>query len=205
MTSTVQRPGRRLGAPERLARVSTEVFSPAYLVVGLQLLVGAATADSIPAGLAWGGLSALFAGVLPYAFLLHGVRRGRYGDRHVKVREQRMIPLLFAGGCVVTGLALLALLGAPRELTALAVAMLTGLVVTLAVTTVWKISVHTAVAAGTAVILTLVFGAALAVVWPIVAVTAWSRVVLRDHTVAQVLAGAVMGALVAGLVFSALR
>ncbi|MFI6782449.1 phosphatase PAP2 family protein [Micromonospora sp. NPDC050276] len=33
----------------------------------------------------------------------------------------------------------------------------------------------------------------------------WSRVRLRDHTVAQVLAGAVLGALIATVVFGPLR
>jgi membrane-associated phospholipid phosphatase len=69
-------------------------------------------------------------------------------------------------------------------------------------------SIHTAVAGGSAVILALVFGPtplALGTGLPLVGAIGWSRVRLGDHTVAQVLVGSVVGAAVAGLVFGLLR
>lgn len=188
-----------------VAQAVTDVLSPLHLVVAVLLLVGAVSAHDPFRGAGWGLLAAVFIGGLPYAFLLHGVRRGRYTDRHVRVRQQRTGPLLFAGGCVITGLVLLALLGAPRQLLALVVAMLVGLAVTMAITLAWKVSVHTAVAAGTVVILTLVLGPELLVTWPAVALVGWSRVQLRDHTLAQVVAGAALGGVIAATVFTALR
>nr|WP_269329089.1 phosphatase PAP2 family protein [Kineosporia babensis] len=80
--------------------------------------------------------------------------------------------------------------------------MTAGLTVTLAITTVWKISVHSAVAAGSAVCLGIqwgTFGAAIAVV--LAAGVAWSRIELRAHTPGQVLAGAMVGAGVAAALF----
>jgi membrane-associated phospholipid phosphatase len=49
--------------------------------------------------------------------------------------------------------------------------------------------VHATIAAGAGTELLLVFGPALLVVWPLVALIAWSRVQVGDHTPAQVLAG----------------
>lgn len=188
----------------RVARVLTEVFSPAHLAIVLPPVVGA-SGDGL-SGFAYGCLAALFTGVFPYAFLLWAVRQGRIGDRHVKQRTQRFLPLGFGVLSVLVGLGLLVLLdGAPRELLALVLAMLTGLVVTVAITAVWQISIHTGVAAGTVVILILSFGWGSAFAWTLVLATGWARVVLRDHTVAQVAAGAVVGAVVAGLVFTTLR
>ena len=187
------------------AQAVTDLLSPLHLVVGVLLLVGALSTSNPILGMGWGLLAAAFAGLLPYAFLLYGVRRGRYTDRHVRLREQRTGPLLFAGGCVVGGLVLLALLGAPRQLLALVIAMLVGLIVTLSITLAWKVSVHTAVAGGAVVILTLVLGPLLIFCWPVVGLVGWSRVKLRDHTVAQAVAGAVMGGVVAAAVFSTLR
>jgi membrane-associated phospholipid phosphatase len=69
----------------------------------------------------------------------------------------------------------------------------------------WKISVHAAIAAGAATVLLLVFGPALLVVWPLVALIAWSRVQVGDHTPAQTLAGAALGGLIATTVFILLR
>ena len=62
-----------------------------------------------------------------------------------------------------------------------------------AITTVWKISIHCAVASGSVTILALLFGPWLAPAYLLVALTAWSRVVLKDHTPAQVIAGSLLG------------
>jgi membrane-associated phospholipid phosphatase len=51
----------------------------------------------------------------------------------------------------------------------------------------------------------LVFGAALLIVWPLVAVIAWSRVQVGDHTPAQVLAGVALGIVVNATTFALLR
>jgi membrane-associated phospholipid phosphatase len=65
----------------------------------------------------------------------------------------------------------------------------------------WKTSVHAAVAAGAGTVLPLVFGPALLAVWPLVALIAWSRVQVGDHTPAQVLAGIALGIVVNATVF----
>jgi len=76
-----------------------------------------------------------------------------------------------------------------------------GLVSVTLVTLVWKISIHVAVVAGSVVTLIALFGWPLLALLPVVAATAWARVNVRDHTTKQVLAGAVLGATVAGIMF----
>lgn len=190
--------------PDRVAKLVTDVLAPAYLVIGLLLVVGAATGATVIGGIGWGVLAAVFCGVIPFSFILIGVRRGRLTDQHVGRREQRIVPLGFAVASVIAGLIALWYFDAPRDLVALVVAMLAGLVVTVAVTVAWKVSVHVAVAAGTVVILCLVFGWLCLLTVPVVIAIAWSRVRLRDHTLAQVTGGAILGAGVAALVFSAM-
>jgi membrane-associated phospholipid phosphatase len=73
------------------------------------------------------------------------------------------------------------------------------------VTAFWKISIHVAVVAGAVFILVLALGRPLAVLAPLVALTAWARVALGDHTPAQILAGGALGAIVAGVVFTVVR
>jgi len=80
-----------------------------------------------------------------------------------------------------------------------------GLIVSLLVTLLWKISVHVAVVAGAVVILVLVFGPLLLVLGPLVALVGWARVEVADHTPAQVIAGSGLGAAVAAVVFVLLR
>jgi hypothetical protein len=190
---------------DRLATLLTNLFAPAHLVIGLLLIVGA-TSHPLPLrGLTWGALAALLVGVLPYAWVLRAVRRGRFTSHHIPDRTQRMLPLAMAAAAVVVGLVTLALLGAPRPLVALIVAMLAGLGVTAAITRYWKVSLHAGVAAGTAAILTIVFGPGLLATGAVVAAIGWSRVHLGDHTTPQVTIGAIVGAIVAAAVFLPLR
>jgi membrane-associated phospholipid phosphatase len=195
----------RQPAADIAARILTSIFAPAHLVIGLLLLVGAASDPSAVRGLAWGILAALLIGVAPYAWVLLAVRRGRFTSRHIPERAQRLLPLAVAAGWAAASVAVMAILGAPRQLIALILAMLAGLAVTAAITTRWKISLHTAVAGGTVTILTIVYGPALLTTVILVAGIGWSRVHARDHTIAQVIAGALLGAAIAASVFIPLR
>lgn len=196
---------RRHAGRRRLARLVTEVLAPAPIVAALLLVVAWQSAPTVAAAAAWGLVAALFASLLPFLFILRGVRRGRLTDHHVGVREQRRTPLLMGLASVLVGLALLAAWSAPRELLALVAAMLAGLVVSLLVTLGWKVSLHTSVAAGSVVILVLVFGPMMLVLLPVVGLIGWARVEVGDHSPAQVAVGALLGAAVAAAVFSLLR
>ena len=156
------------------------------------------------AGLAWGLLAALFAAVLPTLFISYGVRRGRWSDRNVGARRPRLVVLAFITASVATGLILLLLLGAPRLLTGYLAFMLASVALLAAITTVWKISIHCAVASGSVTILALLYGPPVLAAYVLVALLGWSRVVLEDHTVAQVVVGSVLGAAAAALAYAAL-
>ena len=156
------------------------------------------------AGLAWGLLAALFAAVLPTLFISYGVRRGQWSDRNVGARRPRLVVLAFITASVATGLILLLLLGAPRLLTGYLTFMLASVALLAAITTVWKISIHCAVASGSVTILALLYGPAVLTAYVLVALLGWSRVVLEDHTVAQVVVGSVLGAAAAALAYAAL-
>ena len=146
------------------------------------------------AGLGWGLVAALFAGVIPMAFISRGVRRGQWADRYVGAKRPRLIVLGFIIASVGAGLALLAALGAPGELTGYVGCMLASVAVLAAITTLWKISIHCAVASGSVTILALLFGPWVTPAYLLVALTAWSRVVVKDHTLAQVIGGSLLGA-----------
>jgi membrane-associated phospholipid phosphatase len=156
------------------------------------------------AGLGWGLLAALFTAVLPTLFITYGVRRGRWSDRTVGARRPRLVVLAFITASVATGLILLLVLGAPRLLSGYLAFMLASVAALAAISTVWKISIHCAVASGSVAILVLSFGPLVLPAYALVALLGWSRVALRDHTVAQAVAGAVLGAGAAALAYAAL-
>lgn len=146
------------------------------------------------AGLGWGALAAVFAAAIPMLFIGHGVRNGRFADRYVGARGPRLLLLAVILASIGMGLALLVLLGAPRQLAGYLIFMLCSVALLALLTTVWKVSIHCAVSAGSAVVLARAFGPALLALIALVALVGWSRVALRDHTVVQVVAGAVLGA-----------
>ena len=154
------------------------------------------------AGLLWGALAALFTGVLPTLFISYGVRHGRWSDRNVGARRPRLIVLAFITASVATGLILLAVLGAPRLLTGYLAFMLASVALLAAITTVWKISIHCAVAAGSVTVLALLYGPLVLCGYALVGLLGWSRVALEDHSVAQVVAGSVLGAAAAVLAYA---
>ena len=80
--------------------------------------------------------------------------------------------------------------------------MLASVAVLAAITTMWKISIHCAVASGSVTILTLLYGPLLIPAYALVALTAWSRVALKDHTAAQVIAGCALGAAAAVVTYA---
>ncbi len=191
-------------ARQAVARIVTEVSGPAVCAVAGLLIVSIRVAGE-GAGAAWGGFAAIFVAGIPMGFIARGVKRGQWSDHHVEDRAQRAVPLFIAILSVCVAAALLVIVHAPRELTALVAAMITGLAAVLLVTHWWKVSIHTAVAGGLLGILLVLFGGPALLGIPVLVMVAWARTVLDAHTWPQVLTGAGIGALVAMTVFPLLR
>jgi membrane-associated phospholipid phosphatase len=189
----------------RVARLVGELLSPPPILVVLALVVAWASSPTPAMAVVWGAIAAVFASVLPYALILRGVRRGQLSDTNISLREQRIRFGVVAITSILVGLAVLAALDAPAEMVALQASIAVGVACGWVITLWWKISVHAAIAAGAATVLVLVFGPALLVVWPMVALIAWSRVQVGDHTPAQVLAGVALGIVVNATVFPLLQ
>ena len=128
-----------------MAERVTYLLEPKNWLIVTVILIGG-HADGL-AGAGWGLLAAFFAAVLPTVFISYGVRSGRWADRNVGDRRPRLLVLAFIIASVATGLILLAVLGAPALLTDYLAFMLASVAALAAVTLVWKISIHCAVAA----------------------------------------------------------
>lgn len=186
--------------PRSTAQWVTYLLEPKNWIIVTTLAIGW-HADG-PAGLGFGAVAALFAAVLPMAFISQGVKRGRWNDRNVGAKRPRLIVLAFLIASVAVGLALLVGLGAPGQLSGYIACMLGSVAVLATITTVWKISIHCAVASGSVTILALFFGPWLVPAYLLVALTGWSRIVLEDHTRAQVIMGSLLGAAAAAITYA---
>jgi len=179
----------------RTAKWLTEVFQPP-VVVSLQLLVSPLAQPGFPGTIGYGALAALFVCVLPLMVLLVLVRLGKVTDHHVSDRKQRAPVLLMALGCIALGLLVLGAVDAPQSVIAMVLAVVGGVAVLAVVSPFWKMSGHAAAVSCAAVVSVLMLGAAWTPLLLLVPAVSWSRVVLRAHSLAQVVAGSLCGGLV---------
>ena len=182
-------------AKNHTAKWLTEVFQPP-VVVTLQLLISPLAGDGFPETIGYGALAALFVCVLPLAVLLVRVRLGKVTDHHVSDRKQRAPVLLMALGCIAVGLLVLGAVDAPKSVIAMVLAVVGGVAVLAVVSPFWKMSGHAAAVSCAAVVSVLMLGAAWTPLLLLVPAVSWSRVVLRAHSLAQVVAGSLFGGVV---------
>jgi membrane-associated phospholipid phosphatase len=151
-----------------------------------------AGALATPRAWLWAGIYIVLAILSPLLFLVWLVKRGDVTDLDVQLRVQRSRPLLFTMAC--GGLAWLALVAgaAPGRMIVLAGGITLQTVLLLGITLRWKISVHTATAAGVAVLACHLLQTPLPLLG--VPLIAWSRVHLKRHTTAQTIGGGLLGA-----------
>ncbi len=153
----------------------------------------------------WAGLYVLCAVLGPLFYIVMMVQRGRLSDLDIQHREQRARPMVITVGGVGLALVLSWLGGAPQLLIILAAGSLAQMILILVITLRWKISMHSASAAGMAVLAWNVVGQAALPFVIGVPVIAWSRIRLKRHTPAQTLAGAALGTLVFLIAFALAR
>ncbi len=149
----------------------------------------------------FGLLAAMFVCVLPLAYVLVMVKLGRITDHHVSDRRQRPVLLLMTLASVLVGLLVLHLLSGPVSVTVMVIALIGGIGVLAVVSAFWKMSGHASALAAAVVISVMMFGPEwLPPLLLLVPAVGWSRLVLRAHTLPQVIAGSLFGGIViAGL------
>lgn len=179
-----------------LPRLVSHVLAPTVLVTAL-LALAPLRFPEVPWGQAL--LATTFTTLIPWAALVSARIRGKVSDVHVTRREQRWPLLLVALASILVGLVLMLVTRTEPAMIREVLLVLAGLLSTGAITLVWKISIHVAVAAFVFLhaFAEQPYGLYLAVA--MVAVTSWARVQLSHHTSSQVFAGAVIGALVGTL------
>ena len=177
---------------KRVARVITEALQPP-ITVGLLLLLSPAMEPGYPGTVWFGAVAVLFVCVLPLAAVVVLVRMGKVTDRHVSDRRQRFPVLAMSVVSLLAGLGVLLAINAPYSVIVVVLAIVGGVVVLAVISLFWKISGHAGAIALTTVITVLILGAPWIPLLLLIPAVGWSRVVLRAHTVAQVVAGALVG------------
>jgi hypothetical protein len=168
------------------------VANPIFVALPIFFAIALHTAPDILHALLWWVITVVGISAAPLLFILRGVRLRHFSDHHVSIREQRLVPLLFAIGCVGFVFVLLLLFHASRPLLATVTAVLTTCTIATVITRYWKISFHLVGMVGAVTVLWIMFGPLAAVLAPMVLLVAWARWHVGAHTPLQALAGTVL-------------
>lgn len=185
----------------RLDRVAGWVSNATHPpIVGVFSVIVAALVSAKAAAWLWGVGYLALAVLLPTLYVAWLVRRGEITDMQLPDRRQRLKPYCVAIACM--GLAALALqwAQAPRLLQQIALINVVQSAALLLATLRWKISAHCASMGALAVLTWALFGAGSLPFYAAVPAVAWARVRLKRHDVMQVLAGAMLGVVIAWIV-----
>ncbi|MEM7531832.1 MAG: hypothetical protein AAF639_06640 [Chloroflexota bacterium] len=176
----------------RTAYWISQIGSPPILsMVGI--LLSATILGTLGAWL-WATLYTMVAVIAPTLYVVWLAKTGRVTDIHLPLREERTLPMIFTLFAGLFAWFVLAIGNAPQLL--LLIAAINGIqsIIFLFITLRWKISFHCTMAAQLSVLSLLLFG------WNIgtpvvfsVPLIAWARVHLQRHTIAQTVAGSVLG------------
>jgi hypothetical protein len=180
------------------ARALTDFVDPKNVIFVLCMLVGVNYGWS---GLGWGAVAIVFCAVIPIMFIVLTGEKKTFADRHVPERSRRMVVIPVIVLSVLTCLTLMVVGGAPKPVLSMVGAMLATVALLWPITKYTKISFHTSVLSGALAMLGLLYGPWWILSAALIPLVAWSRQHLKDHTVPQTIAGAILGAVVAGPVF----
>jgi membrane-associated phospholipid phosphatase len=185
---------------ERIAWLISNILNP-FLMSGA-VLVLLAFHDTTTTGeaLKWSAIT-LAISVLPvFVVVIWLVKRRKMDGLYDNTRRQRRLVYILASLLGAIGCGAMWLFNAPELLAVTFTAGFAELVIFMAINYYWKISLHMAFTAGAVTVVTLVYG--VEALWTLVflPLVGWSRVQLKQHTLAQVISGgALAAAIVAGV------
>ena len=152
------------------------------------------------AGVGWALLALFILTGFPLAYILLGMRRGWVSDWELSRREERPRFILVSFSSDLLALFILWQAGAPYMIWTLALVYACLGVTMFTISIFWKISLHMVGVSGFSVLLIYVFGPA--AWWTLLSLplVAWARLYRKKHTPAQLVAGAVLSALLTAIV-----
>jgi hypothetical protein len=188
----------------RIARYVSNILAPTTISLPFILLVAFYQAQDKLSALLFACITLFFLSVGPLLYIIIGVRLGILSDIDVSRRSQRVGPFIFGIVSATIGWIILSLTHGPRNLqTVMIITVFSGMMMMM-ITLWWKISMHASSLGGVAAMLTVLYGAVMLPLFVLLIFVSWSRVVLRRHTVPQVIAGSLAG-IVLSLVILKLR
>ncbi len=176
----------------KTARFISNLCSPPIIAL-MAALVTALTINTESAWL-WTLAYAGTAILLPTIYILILLKRGAISGFHLNERKERTKPLAVISINTALIFLIMVFAGAPKLILLIMATSIIQLLLILAITQRWKISGHCTAAASLAAYAIALYGTDLTPLALLVPLIAWSRIKLNRHSLAQTIAGTLLGA-----------
>ncbi|MFC1933927.1 phosphatidic acid phosphatase [Chloroflexota bacterium] len=186
---------------KRIANLISNILNPFLLSLAIILLLSFASASSTFDAIKWAIIAIALTTLPIFAVVVYLARSDKIDAIFTNIRRQRTQIYLPAGLCSIVGCITLTYLKAPSILVAVFTAGLSATIIFMCINLWWKISLHTAFVAASATILIMLYGWIATVTVALVPLTAWARIELECHSLAQAATGALLASLIVVVVF----
>jgi membrane-associated phospholipid phosphatase len=186
---------------ERLARLTSNILNPFVVSIIVIVLLAFKDASGTADAVKW-VLISLAISVLPiFIVVIFLIHRRKLDGFFTNPREQRNVVYILAAALGAIGCGLLWYLDAPELLAVTFTAGLVSIVVFMGINYFWKISLHTAFTAASVTVIIMAYGATAAWTFVFLPLMAWARIELKQHSIAQVVTGGLLAAIIVVGVF----
>ena len=193
-----------IAARKQIASLISDVLNPFIVSIVLIFILSVASSGSTVDVFKWAFL-ALGLSVIPvFCVILFWFRKGKLDTIFTSIRQQRTRIYLIASLIAIAGCLILYYTNAPLTLLAGFISGLLSIIVYMVINLWWKISLHTAFVAGAVTMLVILYEWAGAATLVLIPLTAWSRIELNNHSLAQTIIGALLSSTIVVIVFSQL-
>ncbi len=184
-----------LSPAQKLAHiVSILTVPPTFSFLSFVLLTGYFEEGTTLHRFAVAFVAVSFSSIIPILYVLYLRKERRVTGYDVPIREQRTNPYLMGVLNASLGFFLLLFMKASVFVWSLMWCYAINTLILYIINRRWKISAHAMGLTGPMVMLSVLFGWNVLFALPLVFVVGWARVILRVHSVAQVVSGTIAGA-----------
>lgn len=179
---------------EKVATIISKAFAPFInSSIAFILLVFPDNNLSVLNKIIYTLIGVMFSTVMPVIYLYWAQKKGKIDSLDIVVRNQRINPLVVGTIMYFMGFILYSFLGAPAIVTGLMFCFATNTLLVVVVTHYWKISIHSMGISGPLMALHIMYGPIVLLAYPLILIVALSRLILKRHTISQIIAGIVIG------------
>lgn len=177
---------------KKLAHIISRFANPLLIPIPIPFIIVYSSTQNPLYAAKWQLFTLVFLGFVAI-FILYGMRKGFFSNFDVSKRKQRNALFLFGVTMTLFYLLSIFILQGPVLLILGACMILMAILMFSIVNTHIKASFHVATASALIVSLILVYGSKYYWLLFVVPLIAWSRVILKRHTVREVIAGGILG------------